>query len=71
MKLEDYATIEESVKLSGYSEHYLRKLVNLQKLEAFKVGTVWLISKESLKRYSAESKSKHKEDKRYGPREVD
>ena len=67
-KLGDYATVEEAVEITGYSNIHLRRLIKSEKLEAIKLGSVWLISRDSLASYRAESEVRRKEDGRYGPR---
>jgi len=63
---DEWLTIQQASKLSGYHAEYLRISVRAGKLVAHKFGPVWAISKKSLLAYLAEAKKS--EDKRYGPK---
>jgi len=63
---EEWLTVQEAAKLTGYHAEYLRLLIREEKISARKFGPVWAINKSSLLTYlkSAEKSS----DKRHGPR---
>lgn len=65
--LKDFISIEEAVKLSGYTEQYLRRMARAGKIEAIKFGFFWLIGVQSLEAYMAKAGKTH--DKRFGPRD--
>lgn len=48
---DDWLTVQEAVKISGYHAEYLRLLVREGKLDARKFGPLWAISKFSLLAY--------------------
>ncbi|MCB0172823.1 MAG: helix-turn-helix domain-containing protein [Anaerolineae bacterium] len=58
-------TIKEASEKTGYNEEYLRRLIRQGKLEAIKVGPVYLIRAESLEKYVGEMKNI--DDGRAGP----
>jgi excisionase family DNA binding protein len=63
---DEWLTIQQAAKLSGYHPEYLRIIVRAGKLVAHKFGPVWAISKKSLLSYlqSAERSM----DGRQGPK---
>lgn len=63
---EEWLTVQEAAKLTGYHAEYLRLLIREGKIAARKFGPVWAINKSSLLTYLkvAEKSS----DKRHGPR---
>lgn len=68
MTNDEWLTIEQASRLSGYHTEYLRIIVRAGKLVAHKFGSVWAINKRSLLAYlKAAEKSG---DKRYGPKIV-
>ena len=58
-------TVKEASDESGYNPEYIRRLIRYGKLEAVKIGTVFLIRAESLERYMAEQ---DENDARTGPK---
>jgi excisionase family DNA binding protein len=59
-------TVEEASRQSGYNVEYLRRLIRAGKIEAVKVGSVYLIRAESLNEYIRQTQTP--EDDRTGPR---
>ncbi len=59
-------TVEEAAAQTGYSQQYLRRLIRTGKIEAVKVGSVFLIRAESLNSYIRNTQTP--EDDRTGPR---
>ena len=48
---DEWLTIQQAAKISGYHAEYLRIIVRAGKLVAHKFGPVWAISKKSLLSY--------------------
>jgi len=48
---DDWLTVNEAVKLSGYNADHLRELIRDGKIEARKFSIVWMVSRESLSSY--------------------
>ena len=63
---DDWLTVQEAAKLTGYHAEYLRILIREGKITARKFGPVWAISKSALLTYlkSAEKST----DRRHGPK---
>jgi hypothetical protein len=51
---EDWITVQDAVKQSGYDAEHLRDLARLSKIKGRKVSIVWLISRKSLDGYLRE-----------------
>ncbi len=63
---DEWLTVTQAAKLSGYRAYWLRELVNARRIKARKFGPLWQVSQTSLKSYiRAAKKSK---DKRRGPK---
>lgn len=58
-------SIREASQKTGYHPEYLRQLIDQGKIEAEKVGHMWLIKIESLNGYIKEAKESG--DARFGP----
>lgn len=58
-------SIREASQRTGYHPEYLRQLIDQGKIEAEKVGHMWLIKIDSLKSYIKEAEEKN--DARFGP----
>jgi len=67
--VEDFITIGKSVRYSGYSEQYLRRLIRQGGIRAIKFGHFWMVDLESLKAYIAYAQRRQAADRRFGPRE--
>jgi hypothetical protein len=52
--MDDWLTISEAVKASGYAPEHLRDLARLERIKGRKIATVWQISKKSLDAYLRE-----------------
>lgn len=63
---DEWLTIQQAAKLSGYHAEYLRIIVRAGKLVGHKFGPLWAINKKSLLAYLEEAKKS--EDKRHGPK---
>lgn len=59
-------TVSEAGKETGYNEEYIRRLIRNGDIEAVKVGNVWLVRVDSLKKYLKGVESI--DDNRYGPK---
>jgi excisionase family DNA binding protein len=63
---DEWLTVQEAAKLTGYHAEYLRILIRTGKITARKFGPVWAISKPVLLTYlRIAEKSK---DRRHGPK---
>ncbi|MEI7847321.1 MAG: helix-turn-helix domain-containing protein [Chloroflexota bacterium] len=63
---DEWLTVQDAAKLSGYHAEYLRLLIRDGKLKAHKFGPIWAISKFSLLAYLEIA---HKsDDGRQGPK---
>ena len=65
---DEWLTIRQAAKLSGYHAEYLRIIVRAGKLVAHKFGPVWAISKKSLLSYLQIAEKS--EDRRHGPKPI-
>lgn len=61
-----YIPVKEALKLVGYSQQYLRRIIRQEKLRGIKVGQVWLLNVISLDTHL--TLINRLQDKRYGPR---
>ncbi len=63
---DEWLTVQEAAKLTGYHAEYLRLLIREEKLAARKFGPVWAVDKSALLTYLkvAEKSS----DRRHGPK---
>jgi len=66
MAEDEWLTIQQAAKLSGYHPEYLRIIIRAGKLDAHKFGPVWAISKKSLLSYVRTAENSI--DKRHGPK---
>jgi excisionase family DNA binding protein len=64
--IQNHITVQMAAEISGYNIQYLRRLLRAGKLEAKKVGQVWLIDLASLQTYLSSAISSN--DLRYGPK---
>jgi excisionase family DNA binding protein len=60
-------SIKEASQMTGYNEEYLRRLIRQGKLEAVRVGPIYLIRLSDLRRYVEEMAGTA--DGRAGPRQ--
>ena len=63
---DEWLTIQQASKVSGYHAEYLRIIVRAGKVVAHKFGPVWAISKKSLLSYLKTAEKS--EDRRHGPK---
>jgi excisionase family DNA binding protein len=49
--LEDWLTVHEAAKLTGYNPEQIRRIAREGKVKSQKWGTVWMISRPSLFEY--------------------
>jgi hypothetical protein len=63
---EDWISVTDAVRLSGYHPDHLRELIREAKIKARKIVTVWQVSRTSLLTYISEAKKSS--DKRRGPK---
>lgn len=66
MANDDWLTVSEAAKLSGYHPEYIRRLIRDGEIEARKFSIVWQVKRESLTAYIENAESK--DDKRYTPK---
>ena len=63
---DEWISVSEAAKLSGYHPEYLRRLFRDGEIEARKFSIVWQVRRKSLFDYIENAKSK--EDKRFTPK---
>ncbi len=63
---DDWLTVQEAAKLTGYHAEYLRILIREGKITARKFGPVWAISKSALLTYLKIAEKST--DRRHGPK---
>jgi excisionase family DNA binding protein len=68
--VQDFITVEEAIRLSGYTAQYLRRMARQGRIQAMKFGHFWMVNLESLQRYIERTQSLGIDDRRYGPREA-
>ena len=63
---EDWITVSDAAKISGYNAEYLRRLIRNEKIDYRMFGFMYQVNKQSLLKYlkAAEKQS----DKRYSPK---
>ncbi len=64
--MDDWLTVQEAAKLTGYHAEYLRTLTREGKITARKFGPVWAINKSSLLTYLKTAEKSP--DRRHGPK---
>lgn len=63
---DEWLTVQEAAKLTGYHAEYLRIMIREGKIHARKFGPVWAINKPSLLKYLQIAEKSI--DRRHGPR---
>jgi len=63
---DEWLTVEEAAKKTGYHAEYLRSLIRGGKISARKFGPVWAINKSSLLTYLEIAEKSA--DRRHGPK---
>lgn len=64
--LDEWLSVSEAAKLSGYHPEYIRRLIRDGEIEARKFSIVWQVRTQSLLDYLENAQSK--EDKRFTPK---
>ena len=54
---DEWLTVNEAVKLSGYNADHLRELIREGKIKARKFSIVWMVDYESLLAYKAKAQA--------------
>ena len=62
----DWLSVSEAAKISGYHPEYIRRLIRDGEIEARKFSIVWQVRRSSLIDYVENAESK--EDKRFTPK---
>ena len=62
----DWLTVHDAAKLSGYRADHLRQLIREGKVEAQKFGPIWAVNRESLLTYM--NQALKSDDRRHGPK---
>ena len=63
---EEWLTVQEAAKLSGYHPEYIRRLIRDGEITAKKFSIVWMVNRESLLAYLEKARSSG--DRRYTPK---
>ncbi len=66
--LEDYMTIAQAIRHSGYTDQYLRRMAKEGRIYALKVDQFWLISRRSMQAFMDHASAKGERDNRYSPK---
>jgi excisionase family DNA binding protein len=53
MSNDDWITVQEAVKISGYNEDHITRLIREGKINAKKFSIVWQVDRDSLQEYLA------------------
>lgn len=65
-KNDEWISVSEAVKISGYHPEYIRRLIRDREIEGEKFSIVWQVRRESLNNYIQSAKSQT--DKRFTPK---
>lgn len=57
-KNDEWLTVNEAAKLSGYNADHLRELIRDGKIKARKFSIVWMVDRESLLAYKVKAEAK-------------
>jgi len=63
---DDWLTVQDAAKLSGYHPEHLRRLIRENAIKARKISIIWLVERESLLAYAKKARSTG--DGRYSPK---
>ena len=66
--VEDFVTIEEAERLTGYTGQYLRRMARQGRIRAIKFGGFWMVHLAALQEYLRSANARR--DRRYGPRDL-
>lgn len=64
--MEEWITVIDAARLSGYHPEYMRELIRSQRVKARKFGPLWQVSRSSLLDFLTEAEKSG--DKRRGPK---
>ena len=64
--INNHITVQEAAEITGYNTQYLRRLLRARKMEAIKIGQIWLVNLASLQVYFSCAISSN--DLRFGPK---
>ena len=53
MSNDEWITVQEASKISGYNEEYITRLIREGKINAKKFGFVWQVSRSSVEAYTS------------------
>ena len=53
MSNDEWITVSDAVKISGYHEEHITRLIRQGKIKAKKFSIVWQVSRDSLEKYIA------------------
>jgi len=56
-KKDEWLTVTQAARLSGYNADHLRELIRDGKIEAQKFSIVWMVDRESLLAYKAKAQA--------------
>lgn len=66
--IHNHITVQEAAEITGYNIQYLRRLLCAGKMEAIKIGQIWLVDLASLNDYFDSALSS--DDMRFGPKDT-
>jgi excisionase family DNA binding protein len=66
--VEDYMTLRQAIRLSGYNDQYLRRMAKEGRIHALKFGQFWMISRRSLEAFMNRANTRGETDQRFGPK---
>ncbi|MGD9092089.1 MAG: helix-turn-helix domain-containing protein [Anaerolineales bacterium] len=64
--IDNHITVQEAAEITGYNVQYLRRLLRAGKLDALKIGQIWLVNLASVQAYFSRAISSN--DLRCGPK---
>ena len=64
--IQNHITVQEAAEITGYNVQYLRRILRAGRLDAMKIGQIWLIDLASLQDYFSSAISSN--DMRFGPK---
>ena len=57
VKNDEWLTVNQAAKLSGYNADHLRELIRDGKIKAHKFSIVWMVDRDSLLAYKAKAQA--------------
>ena len=64
--INNHITVQVAAEITGYNVQYLRRLLRAQRMEAIKIGQIWLVDLVSLQEYFGSALRSN--DMRFGPK---